>query len=178
METFVTAKSRLEQTDVPGYWKTIDNELYYDKDCNLILVPRYFWTDGYTFPKMVMAILGDKNRYDVRPAHQHDLFCRFHEEIVVNCSLTVLKSEGYLREHNGKTICEDIPEKYLEIRPITKWDADCTFKRMMKACNIEDFIANVIRFGVFFNLRWIQTGKKSLKEYSLFNEDIGLVNGL
>ena len=62
METFVTAKSRLEQTDVPGYWKTIDNELYYDKDCNLILVPRYFWTDGYTFPKMVMAILGDKNR--------------------------------------------------------------------------------------------------------------------
>ena len=30
MGRFVTANSRIEQTNVPGYWRTIDNELYLD----------------------------------------------------------------------------------------------------------------------------------------------------
>ena len=84
MGRFITANSRIEQTNMPGYWKTIDNELYLDDSGELILTPRYLWSDGYTFPAWTAPILGDKQKWDVRAAHGHDLFCRFHEKIKVN----------------------------------------------------------------------------------------------
>ena len=50
---------------------------------------------------------------------------------------------------------------------------------MMIACNIPKDKVNIIRFGVFFNLNWyLKTGKKSILEYDIYNEDIGLVNGV
>ena len=180
MGRFITANSRIEQTNMPGYWKTIDNELYLDDSGELILTPRYLWSDGYTFPAWTAPILGDKQKWDVRAAHGHDLFCRFHEKIKVNMSLTVLKLKGYLRTHEGKVIVEDIPLEYLEIEKINKTWADNCFKRMMIATETipEDKI-KLIRFGVFFNLNWyLKTGKKSVLEYNIYEEDIGLVNGV
>lgn len=179
MGRFITSKSRIEQTDTPGYWKTLDNELYLDDDSNLCLTPRYFWSDGYTFPGIVMVILGDKQKWDVRAAHGHDLFCRFHQRIRVNMSLTNLKIHNYLHDHNGKIVCEDIPLEYLEIEKISKRWADDCFKRMMLACNVPEEKIKIIRFGVIFNLNWyLKTGKKSILEYNIYNEDIGLVNGV
>lgn len=179
MGTFITAKSRIEQTNIPKYWKTIDNELYLDDDSQLYLVPRYFWSDGYTFPGLVMAILGDCRKFDVRPAHQHDLFCRFHECIKVNISLTQLRRLEILRSHNGKIICEDIPKEYLEICPVSKKWTDDYFKQMMIDANVPKDKVNIMRFGVIFNFNWyFKTGKASLNSYDIFNEDIGLVNGL
>ena len=67
-----------------------------------------------------MAFLGDHHKYDVRPAHGHDLSCRFHECIKVEMSLTLLKAKGYLRIHKGKVILEDIPVEYLNIVPVSK----------------------------------------------------------
>ena len=181
---FITSKARIEQTDIPGYWKTIDNELFLDSDSQLYLTPRYLYSDGFTYPKIIMAILGDKHYLDVRCAHGHDLFCRFHQRIRVNKSLTVLKMEGYLRTHidnkgNSLVVCEDIPIEYLEVETISKKWADDCFKRMLLSCNVSQKQANILRIGVIFNLNWyLKTGKKSILEYDIYNEDIGLVNGV
>ena len=174
---FITAKARIEQTE-NGYWKTLDNELFLDDDGSLYLVPRYFWSDGYTFPGIIMAFLGDKHFWDVRPAHGHDLFCRFHQRIKVGMSLSWLKMNNYLRLHDNKVICEDIPIEYLIIENVSKTWTDNCFKRMMKSVNIPKLQRNIIRFGVFFNFNWyLKTGKKSILSFDIYNEDIGLVYG-
>lgn len=179
MGRFITENSRIEQVDTPGYWKTIDNELYLDDNGELYLTPRYFWSDGYTFPRIFMLFLGDKQYWDVRAAHGHDLFCRFHQRIRVCMSLTQLKQKEYLRIHKDKVILEDIPIEYLEIEKISKTWADNCFKRMMIACDLPKSKINMIRFGVFFNLNWwLKTGKKSILEYNIYKDDIGLVNGV
>lgn len=179
MGRFITANSRIEQTDTLGYWRTLDNELYLTNDCKLLLVPRYFWSDGYTFPGIIMALLGDHHYFDVRCAHEHDLFCRFHQRIRVELSLAQLKLQGYLHTHNGKVVCEDIPIEYLNVEKVSKTWADDMFYEMMRNCSIPKRKALVIRFGVFFNFNWyFKTGKKSILEYDIYNEDIGLVNGL
>ena len=182
MGRFITAKSRMEQTE-NGYWKTIDNELFLDDDGSLYIVPRYFWSDGYTFPGIVMAILGDKNFYDARPAHGHDLGCRFHQVIRVTLSLAQLKMQNLLRTHEDKDgvkiICEDIPLEYLSVEKKSKNWVDNFFKRMMKAAGVPKLQRYLIRLGVFFNFNWyFKTGKKSILEYNIYEEDIGLVNGL
>lgn len=184
MGRFVTAKSRIEQVSMPGYWRTLDNELFLDDNGDLLLTPRYFWSDGYTFPGLIMALLGDKHFYDVRAAHGHDLFCRFHEKVKVCLSLTQLKLKGYLRIHNDKdgnplVVCEDIPLEYLHVIPVEKSWADNCFKRMMEACDMPKDKINIIRAGVFFNLNWwLKTGKKSILEYNIYDQDINLVNGV
>ena len=175
MGYFLTEKARIEQTDNPRYWKTLDNILYQDNEGTIYLVPRYFWSDGYSFPRILLSIFG--NAYDVRPSYMHDLFCRFHECIKVTLSIEQLKSLGYLRVHEDKIVCENIPNCFLEILPITKWDCDCIFKRCMLSCNISERLAETIRFGVLFNFNWINTGKKSLLEFMLYKQDIGLING-
>lgn len=179
MGRFITADSRIQQVSEPGYWKTLDNELYIDDDGSCYLVPRYFWSDGYTFPGIIMAFLGDKHFYDVRPAHGHDLGCRFHEVLKVELSLTQLKLKGYLRMHKDMVVCDDIPLEYISVVKKKKTWVDDFFKRMMLACNIPRNKVNIIRLGVFFNLNWwIKTGKKSILEYEIYKEDIGLVNGV
>ena len=178
MSYFITAKSRIEQTDKDGYWKLIDNELYLSNNNELTITPRYFWTDGYTFPLFIIPFIGDKNKYDVRPAHGHDLFCRFHQKIKVNLSLIQLKQKGILHEHKGMIVCEDIPEEYLSIEKISKFESNNLLREMMLTCDIPRKTCNIVRFGTIFNINWINTGKKSLKDYRIFKEDIGLINGL
>lgn len=179
MGRFITAKARIEQVDYKDYWKTIDNELFMDDDESLILTPRYLWTDGYTFPNFVMAILGGKNSIDTRPCHGHDCGCRFHELLYVNMSLAELKLHGYVRTHKDKVVCEDIPLEYIDVKKVSKSTVDNLLKRMMLACDIPRWKINVIRFGVFFNLNWwLKTGKKSILTFDIYNEDIGLVNGV
>lgn len=182
MGYFLTDKSRIWQTNVDGRWKLIDNELYMNNDGKIQICPRYFWTDGYTFPGILLPITGDRNALDVRPAHMHDLECRFHERITVKLSLTELTRGGYLHNINSHNrnimICEDIPHKYLVIEKVSKTETDNRLKEMMLSCGIKKYKCNAVRMGVFFNINWLRTGKKSLNEYELFVEDVGLVNGL
>lgn len=179
MGRFITAKARIEQTE-NGYWKTLDNELYLDDDSSLYLVPRYFWSDGYTFPRLIMLFLGDKHYYDIRPAHFHDIFCRFHQRIRVGLSLSQLKQKELLRIHQGKepmVICEDIPIEYLYIEKINKkWADDCFYRTLLSA-DISKTKSIIMRIGVSFNLNWVNTGKKSILSFDIYNDDIGLVNG-
>ena len=176
---FITSKSRIEQTDKNGYWKLIDNELYVCDDGKVMITPRYLWSDGYTFPCFIMPFLGDKHKFDVRPAHAHDMMCRFHERIIVNLSVKELMEKNYLHEHRNLIVCEDLPDRYLTIEKISKSDCDDLLKEMMISCSISKKTANIVRFGVRFNLNWwLRTGKKSLLDYDIFNEDIGLVKGV
>ena len=177
MGKFLTAKSRMQQTDVDGYWKQVDNELYMFDNGVIQMSPRHFWSDGYTFPSILLPITGDRHELDVMPAHQHDVECRFHERIIVNLTLHELIEKGYLRQHNNMTVCENIPKEHLTIEHVNKIDADNRLYDMMLGCGINKFKACTIRLGVVFNLKWGQMGKKSLNEYDLYNEDIGLVNG-
>ena len=182
MGYFLTDRSRIWQTNIDGRWKLVDNELYMNNNGVIQICPRYFWTDGYTFPNILMPITGDKNHLDVRPAHGHDLECRFHERLVVNLTLSELCRKGYLNNktsHNQDIlVCEDIPMKYITIEKVTKKQANDRLYEMMRSAYIDEYKAKAIRLGVVFNFNWARTGKKSLSEYNIYKEDIGLVNGL
>ena len=176
---FLTSKSRIQQTDKNGYWKLVDNELYVDNQGKIMITPRYLWTDGYTFPGLVIPFIGDKNKFDVRAAHAHDMMCRFHERILVSLSIHELMEANLIREHKNLIICEDIPSEYLIIEKVSKSFCDDMLKEMMISCGINKWVCKVVRFGVRFNLNWyLRTGKRSLESYNIFNEDIGLVNGV
>lgn len=177
MGYFITAKSRIEQTNKPGYWKLIDNELYMSNDGRISVTPRYFWSDSYSFPTIITPILGDRNKLDVRPAHGHDLFCRFHQRLYIDLTLQQLTSRGYVHSHNDLVVCEDIPLEFLHAEIISKKYANDLIKEMILACGINSFTANLIRIGVALNLNWKNTGKKDIMSYNIFKEDIGLVNG-
>lgn len=175
---FLTSKSRIQQTELNGYWRLVDNELYVTSSGRVIITPRYLWTDGYSIPSLIIPIIGDKNKFDVRPAHCHDLMCRFHQIIEVDMTVNELINEGYLHEHNDLIVCEDIPLRDLSINTISKKYANNLLKEMMLSCNINKKTCEAVRIGVSFNLNWYwKTGKKSLLDYNIFKEDIGLVNG-
>lgn len=180
---FLTSKSRIWQTYMDGRWKLVDNELYLNHDGTIQLCPRYFWSDGYTYPSILLPLTGDRHALDVRPAHQHDLECRFHQRIIVHLTLQELVDRGYLRNlyrtpNECLTICEDIPRKHLEIVSTKKRETDDRFRQMMLDVSIDKRKATLIRLGVFFNINWLKTGKADLNDYNLYNEDIGLVKGL
>lgn len=182
MGYFLTDKSRIWQTDVKGRWKLIDNELYLNDDGIIQMCPRYFWSDGYTFPSLLLPITGDRHSLNVLPAHQHDLECRFHERIIVKLTVYDLVTKGFLknvkRNNMWLTVCEDIPLEHLYIEKVTKRQADNRLEDMMLSVGIPSIKSKAIRFGVRFNINWLRTGKKSLSSYNIYNEDIGLVQGL
>ena len=152
---FLTGKSRLEQTNDDGIWMLLDNELYMDKNGIISLVPRYFLTDNYTIPNWIAWLGGGKSQWDVRPAHQHDLICRFKQKIKVNLSLCQLRSKKLLKEKNKLLVCDDIPVKYLELVTMSKTEADKMFKQMLLDTNcISKTRANILSIGVFFNIGW------------------------
>ena len=160
MGAFLTGKSRIEQTDTEGIWKTLDNQLYLDEDNTIYLVPRYFLTDGFTIPNWIAWFGGSKMQYDTRCSTQHDFECKFHKVIVVNLSITQLKEMKLLREKNGMMICEDIPKKFLEIKETTFNQTNCRFKRMLKTTTLSHCRINLLRTGVNFNVSWLWSKQK------------------
>ena len=157
---WLTDDSRLTKTKKPNKWLLSDNELFKDSDGKIYIVPRNYITDNYTIPDLLAWLAGNKSKYDVRPAHIHDFGCQFHQLIRVRLTEEQLKRLRLLKVHNNKVICENIPVKYLELVPVTKWEIDCLFKRAMKATkNIPARAYNLYRGGVFFNVGWLFSGK-------------------
>lgn len=153
---FLTSHSRLEKMPEPNKWKLIDNELFQDEDGTIYLTPRNYISDNYTIPDWVAWLGGNKSKWDCRPAHLHDFGCQYHQLIKVTLNESELRRLRFLRPHNGKMICEDIPLQYLSLVPITKWQIDCMFKRAMKATkSIPSRVCNLYRGGVFFNFGWL-----------------------
>lgn len=159
---WLTDKSRLEQSNETNDWYLLDNELFKDEDGAIYITPRNYITDNYTISDWIAWLAGSKAKWDVRPSHIHDFGCQFHQLLKVILTETELRQRRILRTHFDKkenkeiTVCEDIPIKYLEIIPVTKWDIDCLFKRAMKATKvIPTRVCNLFRSGVFFNIGWV-----------------------
>lgn len=153
---WLTDKSRLQQSNEPNDWYLSDNELFKDEDGSIYLVPRNYKTDNYTVPDWIAWLGGNKSKWDVRPSHIHDFGCQFHQLIRITLTELQLRQMHFLRIHDNKIICENIPIKFLEIIPVTKWEIDCLFKRAMKATgDIPNRVLNLFRCGVFFNIGWV-----------------------
>ena len=168
---FLTGKSRFEQTDIEGIWKTLDNQLYLDEDNTLFLVPRYFLTDGYTIPNWIAWLGGSKMQWDTRCSTQHDFECKFHKVIIVNLSIAQLKKMKFLKEKDGMTICENIPKRFLKIQDTTFNQTNSRFKRMLKASGISPLRLNILRAGVNFNIGWLWS-KQELNVDDIYNKEI------
>ena len=159
---WLTDKARIQQSDEENDWYLADNELYQDDDGCIYLIPRNYKTDNYTIPDWIAWLAGGKSKWDVRPSHIHDFGCQYHQIIKVNLTEVELKKHRYLKSHIPKktneeiTVCEDIPDKYLELVTVTKWEIDCLFKRAMKSTGIIPArVYNLYRCGVFFNFGWL-----------------------
>lgn len=153
---WLTDKSRIEQSNETNNWYLLDNELYKDEDGSIYLVPRNYKTDNYTIPDWVAWLGGNKSKWDVRPAHLHDFICQYHGAIRIKINESSLKRLRLIKVHNNKIVCEDIPLKFLELVPFTKWECDCLFKRAMKATGqMPARVYNLYRCGVFFNFGWL-----------------------
>ena len=153
---WITDKSIIQQSNEADDWYLLDNELYMDDDGAIYLVPRNYKTDNYTVPDWVAWVGGNKSKWDVRPSHLHDFGCQFHQLIKVNLNEYNLRRLRYLKVNGSKLICENIPTRFLSLIPVTKWEIDCMFKRMMKDTGvIPNNICNIFRFGVFFNIGWL-----------------------
>ena len=153
---WITDNSRIEKLSEANKWRMIDNELFQDEDGSIYLTPRNYETDNYTIPDWVAWLGGNKSKWDIRPSHIHDFGCQYHQLIRVKLNETGLRRLRYLRVNKNKLICEDIPTKFLELIPVTKWEIDCLFKRAMKATGtIPARVYNLYRGGVFFNFGWL-----------------------
>lgn len=169
---FLTAEPRLVHSTVDKKkYILYDNLVYWDDDGTLYLVPRNYISDGYTIPNWIAWLGGGKMEYDLRPAQVHDFLCQYHAVIKIKVSIATLRNTNILRQHYDRresrwlSICDDVPVEWLEYVPFTKWEADCLFKRLMKATgNIPAYRINLMRVGVFFNISWLFSGKK---EYDL-----------
>lgn len=156
MGRWLTDNSRLEKSSKPNKWFLLDNELYQDDDGVIYLAPRNYETDNFSIPDWIAWLAGNKSKYDPRPSHLHDFGCQYKQLIKLKINEAGLRRLRLLRVHKAKLICEDIPTRYLCLVPVTKWEIDCMFKRMMKATKtIPSAVCNLFRGGVVFNLGWL-----------------------
>ena len=158
---WITAHSRLEQVDNDTY-ELLDNELYEDVDGTLYLAPRLLLTDNFSRP------FGNKQKYDVRPSHIHDIGCRYKQLILVDCLVDTLRAGGDLQRRKDKIILEDVPKYYLKIKDVGKFEVDNLFKRMCEATNMPKNIVWLYRCGVFCNVGWIWNGKTKIVKDNIF----------
>ena len=157
MGKFLTTAARIEQLPEKGMYKVLDNELYKDDDGAIYLVWRGFQTDNYTWI--------NSSDYDIRCAHGHDVGCKYHQVVLVRLNEQQLKSMRYLRVHNNKFVCEDIPTKYLEVIDISGHWINNFFYRMLKSADCPPtpkLIQYLYRVGVSLNFNWFRTGKESI----------------
>lgn len=177
---FLTSKAEMMQTDKPGIWQTQHNQLYWDCDGQIYLVPRNYLTDGYTIPLWLSWLGGGKMQWDIRCAIQHDFECQYHQELVVNLSLTELCTRKILKNHitpENKVIviCKDIPFEFIEIRDTTFKNVNDKFQRMMKATNsIKPWRINLMRFAVNFNIGWLSKCKKSINITKIYQTNLSV----
>lgn len=166
MGIFITGKAVCQQDDKDGKWFTLHNQLYCDNNNELIFVPRYFVTDGYTIPEGLAWLGGGKMKWDIRPSIGHDFECKYHGYIKVNLAFSELRKKGLIRtitkENKSIRVCENIPTKYLEFVPTTFNQTNSRFKRMMKAVGcIKTWRINMMRFAVNFNIGWLKAPERT-----------------
>ena len=164
MGCFLTGNTITKQiTTEDGMYIALNNQLYMDDDGTIYLCPRNQEFDGYTIPRVFSWLAGGHFQWDLRCCREHDLNCKYHEEIIVKLSLQQLKNKFFLYELDGQMMCVDIPKEFLAVRKVSFNDTNSKFKRMMKATsNIKPWRIALMRFGVNFNIGWMFTGKENI----------------
>lgn len=166
MGIFLTAPGETQQVPIKGMKKLVHNELYMDDDGSINLHWRNFWTDDFTWIK--------NSNWDIRCSHGHDIGCKYHQIVKVKLSLSQLRFKGYLRQHKGMWVCENIPAKYLEVVDVSGHEVNNLFYRMLKAADCPKtpkYIQLAYRAGVAFNLNWFLTGKKKIDLNKIYDEE-------
>lgn len=170
---WITDKSPLLQDNKYNKVITIDNQIFDDRG-TLYLVPRNTCTDNYTIPFGI-----NKEKYDVRPSHLHDIGCYYHQVIKVNLPLEVLYKDYCYLDKNDRVICRDIPIKYLEVVDVSFNECnDLLLKAMEGIINIPKNKAKLYRLAVNFNIGWIFTGKDKIDLSLLYNNKLYTYNNI
>ncbi len=159
---FLTYKTELQQLEEDKKWYTLHNQLFLDEDDSILLVPRYFITDGYTIPPMFALIAGNRMEIDIRPAVEHDIECKYRKIIKVNLTIDELRSKGLLRHHLKEEtnelipVCEDIPLEFLTFEDVEFKEATKRMRRMMSSIkSISKYKMNIISSAVWLNVGWL-----------------------
>lgn len=156
MGKFLTAHSRLQQLDIPGKWKTVDNQIYENDFGQLFLCPRNTITDGYTIPSIFSVIAGDKMKWDTRASSQHDFECLYHKYIQILLTSKELSNMGLLHSLDSMIVCEDIPKEYLMIRETTFNETNTRFLNMLQSFQtIPKWRAKLMGYAVNLNAGWV-----------------------
>lgn len=166
MGKFLTDAARIQQLPKKGMYKVLDNELYQDDSGSIYLVWRGVETDNFTWI--------NSSDWDIRCSHHHDVGCKYHQVIRVKLNITDLKRLRYLRIHKDKTVCENIPSKFLEVSDVSGHWVNNFFYRMLKSADCPKtpkHIQILYRAGVALNLNWFFTGKKKIDLKNLYNEE-------
>lgn len=184
----LTYKSRIQQIGDGNHFILEDNEVFATAS-GTIIAPRFLYTDNITFVNNTFC--------DIRASHIHDIPCATHKIITSNLSKDSLIKMGLLyinkkateRERNFLTqlkeqgrfkgdpnvdvwVCEDIPEKYLEIKDIGFSDTNTLFKLCLKATRVKDGMANVMGAAVYTNYKWFTSKPKQLPSADRIFKDL------
>lgn len=163
MTKWITSKSPTIQSDIPNKHLTICNQLYL-LDNKIYLIPRNTMTDNYSIPFGI-----DKDKYDVRPSHLHDIACKYHKVIIVDLPLEDV-IDKFLYTINDKVFCIDIPTKYLKVIKVSfKETNKLLYNGMVDTNTIPKYICRLYYIGVFFNINYINTGKDNIILDNIYN---------
>ena len=177
MGIFLTAKAEIVQADKAGIWQTSHNQLFMDDDKQIYLVPRHYFTDGYTIPTPVAMLGGEKLEFDIRPSTGHDFECQYHQELAIKLTKDELWQQGFLRIHKNEyneelMVCDDIPLEFLDLRSTTFTKANAKFLRMMQSTNaIKKWRASMMFVAVHLNIGWLFSGKKPFNINNIYKCD-------
>ena len=163
MGKWITSKSPTIQSDIPNKHLTLFNQLYM-LDNTIYLIPRNTITDNYTIPFGI-----DKDKYDVRPSHLHDIACKYHEVIIVDLPLEEIINK-YIYTIKDKIYCKDIPIEYLKIKKVSfKNTNKLLYNSMVDTNTIPKYICRLYYIGVYFNINYIFTGKDNIILDNIYN---------
>ena len=169
---WITDKSPTIQDNDPNKVDTINNQLFNLKG-KIYLVPRNTVTDNYTIPLGI-----NKDKWDVRPAHLHDIGCYYHQVILVDLPLEVIYND-YCYLIDNRIICRDIPKENLKVVDVTfKECNDLLFEGMRGLRSIPKWVAALYRLGVNLNLNWLFTGKKKIDLSNIYNNKLYTYNNI
>lgn len=154
---WITSKVPTIHSNRPNRVITLTNQvLYYDG--TLYLVPRKTETDNYSIPFNI-----NKNKWDERPSHLHDIGCRYHQVIIIDLPLEILYTNYIEIDKDNNIICKDIPIEYLKVIDIDfNTCNDLLYKGMEVISNIPKYVTKLYRLAVNFNINWLNTGKNKI----------------
>lgn len=167
MGRFLTDPPLCVHTDMKKMYRLAENVLYQDDDGTIYLAWRNFTTDNFTWI--------NSTGWDVRCAHEHDIGCKYHQVVKVILKELSLRAFDFIyKTKDGRTVCRDIPIKYLKVVDVSGNWINNLFYRCLKAADCPKTpkaIQLLYRAGVSLNFNWFRTGKQKIDLNRLYDRD-------